>query len=224
MSDRRLAFAFVSSLLALFAVPLGALAQTADEPLTLPRAVAMALAHAPEVAVAQADSDLAAASARLAQTHYGPEAYVATIPGYSTGLPVLVAGQVPSLLNVSVRQPIYDASLRAGALDARAAAEERQSAFERVRADTARAVVLAFGRVAADGTLLAGARRALEAQEAMARRASSLAAEGRDGQSDGSNGVHRDVHGVRPGPRQDRSTTGSRPRGIDARCGPRRWD
>lgn len=175
------AFPFACPLLAvlLLVFPLALGAQTAAEPLTLPRAVAMALGRAPEVAVAQAESDLAEASARLAQTHYGPEAFVATNPGYTTGLPVLVAGQVPSLFDVSVRQPIYDASLRAGALTARAAAEERRSALERAHAETARAVVLAYGRVAADGELLAGARRALEAEEAMARRVSSLAAEGR---------------------------------------------
>ena len=180
MSDRRLVFApALLTLVAHVALPLGAVAQTAAEPLTLSRAVALAVEHAPEVAVAQAESDLAAASARLEKTHYGPEAFVATNPGYSSGLPVMVAGQVPSLFNASVRQPIYDASLRAGALTARAAAEERQSALERVHSETARAVILAFGRVAADGTLLAGARRALEAQESIARRGSSLAAEGR---------------------------------------------
>ncbi|MCA1582138.1 MAG: TolC family protein [Acidobacteria bacterium] len=177
MSDRR----FLPCLLALLVFPLaaGAHAQTTPEPLTLPRAVEMALARAPEVAVAQAESDLAGASAGLARSRSGLEAFVATNPGYSSGLPVIVAGQVPSVVNVSVRQPIYDPSLKAGLWTARAAAEERQSALERAQSETARAVILAYGRVVADGTLLAGARRALEAREAMARRASSLAAEGR---------------------------------------------
>jgi outer membrane protein len=175
MNDRRFPIGFV----ALFLASAAAQAQSAAEPLTVRRAVELALARAPEVGVAQAESDLAAASARLARTHHGPEAFVGTNPGYSTGLPVMVAGQVPSIANVAVRQPIYDASLRAGTLTARAAAEERMSALERTRLDTARAVVLACGRVAADAPLLAGARRALEAQEAMARRVSALAAEGR---------------------------------------------
>lgn len=175
MSDRR----FVSCLAALLALPLAAAAQTAEQPLTLRRAVALALTRAPEVAVAQAESDLAGASARLARAHYGPEAFVATNPGYSSGLPVMVAGQVPSIVNVSVRQPVYDASLKAGALTAQAAAEERLAALERAHSETVRAVVFAYGRVGADGSLLAGSRRALEAQEAMARRISSLAAEGR---------------------------------------------
>lgn len=175
MNDRRFAIVVI-------ALSLGSLtaeAQPAAESLTIGRAVELALARAPEVAVAQAESDLAAASARLARTHYGPEAFVATNPGYSSGLPVVVAGQVPSIANVSVRQPIYDASLRAEALTARAAAEERTSALERTRLETVRAVVLACGRVAADAPLLAGARRAVEAQEAMARRVSALAVEGR---------------------------------------------
>jgi outer membrane protein TolC len=177
MSDRP----FARFVLALFLFPRFAAAQAPPRSaaLTLRGAVEMALARAPEVAVARADADIAGASERIAGSRSSPEAYASTNPGYTTGLPVMVAGQVPSLFAFSIRQSIYDPALRAGSLGARAEAEERRSALERVSAETARAVVLAFGRVAADGTLVAGARRSLEAQEAIARRVSSLAAEGR---------------------------------------------
>jgi len=193
MSDRRFSRRFPSLLAGVCVVLLAgassgvpaALGQTGgpgstDAPLTLPEAVARALARAPEVAAAQAESDLAGSSARLARAHAsGPQAFVGTTPGYFSGLPVFVAGQVPSLFNLSVRQPLYDTEARAASSTACADVEERQSALERARSETARAVVLAYARVASDDVLLAGARRAVEAQEAMARRVSALAAEGR---------------------------------------------
>ena len=180
MSDQR-PFSFRVRLAVLLAagIAAGAQAQNAPAPLTLRRALEMALARSPEVAVARADAEIAGASERIAWSRWGPEAYASTNPGYTTGLPVMVAGQVPSLFAFAVRQSIYDPSLRAGSLGARAEAEERRSAFEHVSVETARAVVLAWGRAASDVALLAGARRALEAQETIARRVSSLAAEGR---------------------------------------------
>jgi outer membrane protein TolC len=181
MSDRRFTRLVPALfLLALASAPFAA-GQAPPPPaaLTLRRALEMALTRAPEVAVARADADIASASERIAWSRWGPEAYASTNPGYTTGLPVMVAGQVPSLFAFSVRQSIYDPALRAGSLGARAEAEERRSALERVSAETARAAALAFGRVAADGALVASARRSLEAQEAIARRVSSLAGEGR---------------------------------------------
>lgn len=175
MSDRTTMGLLVLSL----ALPGAARGEIDRAPVTLRRAVELALARAPEVAVARADADLAGASVRLARAQSGPEAFVGTSPGYTTGLPVLVAGQVPSLFNVAIRQPVYDVALRAGASMARAGLEERQSAFDRASVETARATVLAFARVAADEALVAGARRSLEAQEDVSRRAAALASEGR---------------------------------------------
>lgn len=180
MSDRR-SPRFVPALVLLFPAQFvaGQVPPRTPPALTLRGAVEMALARAPEVAVARADADIAGASERIAWSRWGPEVTASTTPGYTTGLPVMVAGQVPSIFGLSVRQSIYDPALRAGSLGARAEAEERRSALERTSAETARAVVLAFGRAAADGTLVSGARRSLEAQEAISRRVFALAAEGR---------------------------------------------
>ncbi|HYK42009.1 MAG TPA: TolC family protein, partial [Thermoanaerobaculia bacterium] len=137
MSERRTVSFRVLVVLAVFvAAGLAAKAQAqnapASPPLTLRRALEMALARSPDVAVARADAEIAGASERIAWSRWGPEAYAATNPGYTTGLPVMVAGQVPSLFSFAVRQSIYDPALRAGSLGARAEAEERRSAYEHV--------------------------------------------------------------------------------------------
>ena len=109
MNDR--IFRGLLSCLLLFLLPPvpGALARSdgppgAVEPLTLRRAVELALARSPELAAAG----------------FRPEAFASTTPGYSTGLPVAVAGQVPAIFGVSVRTSLYDPARREGALAARA--------------------------------------------------------------------------------------------------------
>ena len=79
-------------------------AQADKEPLTLKRAAERALARAPEVAVARAQVDEAAAGARAAKAAFAPQAFATTTPGYSNGLPVAVAGRVPSVFGVELHQ------------------------------------------------------------------------------------------------------------------------
>lgn len=186
MSERRIASRvfWFGALGALFLAAIVARGQTPPAPaspagLTLRAALEMALARSPEIAVARADADIAGASERVAHSHSLPEVTVGTTPGYASGLPVMVAGQVPSLFNFAIRQSIYEPSLRVESLGAKAEWTEKLSAFERTSAETARAVALAWGRLAADASLVTGARRTLEAQEVIGRRVSSLAAEGR---------------------------------------------
>ncbi|MEP6767953.1 MAG: TolC family protein [Acidobacteriota bacterium] len=156
-----------------------AAAEPSRPPLTLHAAIAGALAQAPDAAVARADADEAQASARLAEAGFRPEAFARTTPGYSTGLPVLVAGQVPSVFGVSLHSALYDPARRAAALGARAAAAGRLAAADRVAEQTARAAVLAYGRNWASSTLLEVARRSVEAREAISRRTAGLRGEGR---------------------------------------------
>ena len=152
---------------------------TSAEPLTLRRAAQMALAHAPEVAVSRASADEAAASARQARAELKPQAFASTTPGYSSGLPVQVAGQVPSVFGFEVRQTLYDPLRRARAFDAAAASSAARGSFERASAATARAVAMSYGRVWAGQKRLADARRRVEARETISRRIASLRREGR---------------------------------------------
>ena len=150
-----------------------------SEPLTLKRAAQMALVHAPEVAVSRAEAEEAASAARQARAEWRPQAFATTTPGYSTGLPVLVAGQVPALFGFEVRQSLYDPLRRARTFDAVAASAAARGSFERTAAAAARAVAMSYARVWAGQRRVADARRRVEAREAQARRVVSLQREGR---------------------------------------------
>src|SRR3954454_25120943 len=113
MNEPRIAYSVsrIAAAGALFPEAIAALGQTAPGPanppgLTLRAAREMALARSPEVALARADANIAGASERVVRSRSLPEATVGTTPGYASGLPVMVAGQVPSLFNFAIRQSI----------------------------------------------------------------------------------------------------------------------
>ena len=148
-------------------------------PLTLRRAAERALARAPEAASARAQAAEADADARAAAATFAPRAFATTTPGISSGLPVAVAGRVPSVFGVEVHQTLYDPARRAEALAARVRAEAFEAASSRSGASTARALVLSYGRNWSDRRQIENARKDLEAREAVLRRVAALAREGR---------------------------------------------
>ncbi len=147
--------------------------------LTLKRAAELALARAPEAAAARADAAEADASARAAAAGLAPQAFATTTPGYSSGLPVAVAGRVPSVFGIELHQTLYDPSTRAETLVARARADGLEGASALSRSAAARALVLSYGRTWEDRRRIASARRQLESLEAIERRAGALLREGR---------------------------------------------
>ncbi len=151
----------------------------APEPLSVARAVELGLAHAPDLAVAFATDAEASASARLAADASHPEAWLITTPGYSQGLPGAVAGRLPAVAGVEVRQNLYDPARRADALEARARRSLSRAGVETAKSATAQAVVLAYARCWADESLLAGAERRLERSVVMRERTDALRGEGR---------------------------------------------
>jgi outer membrane protein TolC len=162
------------------ATVLPAFGQTAPAgALTLRRAAELALARAPEAAAARAQAAEADADARAASAVFAPRAFATTTPGYSSGLPVAVAGRVPSVFGVEVHQTLYDPVRRAEALAARVRAEAFEAASSRSGSATARALVLSYGRNWSDRRQIENARKSLEAREAVFRRVGALAREGR---------------------------------------------
>jgi outer membrane protein TolC len=178
MNDRSILVSLLAALTLTGARP--ALAETPPaQPLTLKRAAELAVARAPEVVAARAEADEAGASARLAGVGFNPQAFVTTTPGYSTGLPVQVAGQVPSIIGFELRKTLYDPSRRSRVLEAGSAAAAARGSFERASAAAARAAAVAYGRVWAGQIRLTDARRRVEAREAILRRVTTLRREGR---------------------------------------------
>jgi len=156
-----------------------AAAPAAPAPLTLPRAVELALGSAHEVAAAAAAVAGDQAAARLAADAMRLGSEVSTTPGVGRGLPVAVAGRVPAVVSVDVHQSVYNNELRSQALAARAKTPGTLAAFQRSRTQVAREVAELYARCWTDQELLAGAERRLAAAAAIARRAAALHAEAR---------------------------------------------
>jgi len=82
------------------------------EPLTLKRAVELALAHSPASAQASADEQRAFASYREARNQYLPQAVVGSGLGNSWGYPLTLEGIAPSIFNVSAQSAVLNPALR----------------------------------------------------------------------------------------------------------------
>ena len=161
-------------------VPAAAPSQTVQtQALNLREAVERALARSPEVLAARAEAAEAQASARGEAAGFAPQAFATTTPGYSSGLPVAVAGRVPSVFGIELHKTIYDPVRRAEVLQAEARRAGQEGALALTTSAAVRAVIIAYGRNWADRTLLDDARRALEARERIFRQQGELAREGR---------------------------------------------
>jgi outer membrane protein TolC len=157
-----------------------ALGQTAGpEPLTLRKAAELALERAPDLAAARAASEVGRSSANLARDIFHPNAWITTTPGYTHGLPGVVAGRVPSVIGVEVRQLIYDKDRKADALSAEAEASSIDAELGQACRATLERVVTVYARAFMDEGVIAAAQRRLDAAEAIARREAALLAEGR---------------------------------------------
>jgi outer membrane protein TolC len=151
----------------------------APAPLTLGRAAELALANAPEVAAAAAAWQGDQAGARLAADAFRPAAEVSSTPGVGRGLPVAVAGRVPAVVSVDLRQSLYNTEQRALGLQARARSATTRAAWERARVQVVREIADLYARCWTGQQLLAGAERRLAAYQAMSARAAALHAEAR---------------------------------------------
>jgi outer membrane protein TolC len=151
----------------------------APEPISLARAMELALTHAPEVAVAFASENEGAASTRLAEDALRPEALLTTTPGYAQGLPGGVGGRLPAIAEVEVRKALYDPARRADALEAQSRWSLARGRLDAARVTTARAVVVAYGRCWADEARLADAQKRLEAYGRLRDQVEALHGEGR---------------------------------------------
>ena len=147
--------------------------------LTLRHAVELALERAPQLAATRASRDEASASAEISHDALHPSVWVSTTPGYSSGLPVSVAGSVPAYASIEVRQTIYDPWRKTEALQAEASAADFEGAVESGCADTVRTTATAYAKAWTDERRADAASRGLAAAEAARDRAIALFREGR---------------------------------------------
>ena len=186
MNDRRIPFARLAvrgfaaaAALAVAALARGQVAVTEPQTLTLRRAAELALERAPQLAATRAARDEGNASARIAADALHPSVWLSTTPGYSTGLPVVVAGSVPAYGALEVRQTIYDPWKKNDALQAEARAADLEGSLESGCAETVRAAVTAYAKCWTDEKRAEAARKGLSATEAALQRTIALFDEGR---------------------------------------------
>ncbi len=184
MNDRH-PFGFSLGVLGLaIALPIvateAAAAQTpASETLTLRRAVELALERAPQLAAMRATTEEANAEARIAADAFHPSVWVSTTPGYSTGLPVAVAGSVPAYGAVEIRQTIYDPWKKNDALQADATAAKQSGKLASSCTETVQSAIAAYAKSWTDERRADAGRRRLAAAESEVQRTTALFGEGR---------------------------------------------
>jgi outer membrane protein TolC len=151
----------------------------APEPLTLRRAAELALAQAPQLAAVRAAREEGTFAAKVATDTFHPSIWLTTTPGYSTGLPVAIAGQVPAYGGIEIRQTVYNPWKKNDELQAQASAAGLDGALASSCTTVVQEVVAAYARGWTDERRAAAGRRRLAAAEAEAKRVASLFAEGR---------------------------------------------
>ncbi len=165
---------------AVLALPTPALGQAeSPEPLTLRRAVQLALERAPHLAALRAQQEGESASADLARDGYHPSLWLTTSPGYTYGMPATVAGHVPSVVGVEFRQTIYDPYRRSEVLQAEARASGLGATVGTSCQETVEKALAVYARCWVDQALAETAQRRLDAAEAIRKRVEALTAEGR---------------------------------------------
>lgn len=86
--------------------------QVGAEPLTLKRAVQLALTHSPLAGESAADEQRAFESMQEARTQYIPQVTVGSGLGDSWGYPLSLEGSAPSLFNVTAQSALFNPALR----------------------------------------------------------------------------------------------------------------
>lgn len=140
--------------------------------------IARAIAHSSELRVLEAAVAEVRANAALGDA-FRSSASVAATPGYATGLPTAVLGQVPAIGTVEAHRLLYDASARADQIEAASEVDAAVARLERRRREVAQSAAELYARLVADAALVASAQRRVSAYETIFARTNALRGEGR---------------------------------------------
>ncbi len=146
--------------------------------ISLQDAITRAIAHSPELRALRASVAEAQANAALGDA-FRSTASVATTPGYASGLPTAVLGQVPALATVEAHRLLYDPSARADQLGMASQVDATIARLESRKREIAQNVAELYARIAASQVQAASAERRVNAYETIATRTEALRREGR---------------------------------------------
>ncbi|HEX9493477.1 MAG TPA: TolC family protein, partial [Thermoanaerobaculia bacterium] len=146
--------------------------------ISLDDAITRAIARSPELRALEASVAEARATASLSDA-FRPAASIGTTPGYATGLPTAVLGQVPAIATIEAHRLFYDRSAQAERLAMMSEVDAAMARLESRKRDIAMNVAELYARAAADSKLIASAERRVTAYDTIASRTDALRREGR---------------------------------------------
>jgi hypothetical protein len=123
---------------------------------TMEEAISRAIANSPDLRALEAAVDEARANAALGDA-FRSSASIAATPGYATGLPTAVLGQVPAIGTVEAHRLFYDPSARAAQIGAASEVDALVARLEMRKREIAQATAELYARVTADPLLVASA-------------------------------------------------------------------
>src|SRR5438105_703374 len=121
-------------------------------------AITKPISHPPELRALEASVAEAKANATLGDA-FRSAASISTTPGYATGLPTAVLGQVPAIATVETHRLLYDASARAEQIGAASQIDATIARLESRKREIAQNVAELYVRLAADRVQSASAQR-----------------------------------------------------------------
>ena len=136
----------------------------AAETVSLEQAVNLTLAHSADLRALEARVEQARAEATLADG-FRPSASVATTPGYATGLPTAVLGQVPAIGTVEAHRLFYDIESQVDRIGSAARVDAAIAQLAARRREIALETAELYAAAGADTLLVASARRRLAAYQ-----------------------------------------------------------
>src|SRR6202521_1962660 len=111
--------------------------QAAAGPLTLKRAIELALQNSQDIQVAKFQASIADHAAQITKAQFMPNLYAGSGAGYSNGIPETPGGRAPSVFNVTYTEQVFNEPLRGQAKEM----QEQSNAQKLVLLDTRNNVI-----------------------------------------------------------------------------------
>jgi outer membrane protein TolC len=156
------------------------------EPVTLQRAVGLALSHATGISIATADQQHASASYRELRNSYIPQLNAGAGIGWSDGFPLSLEGAAPSLFNVTAQSALINPALKDFIRAAQADVAVSNLHIKDQRNQIIQDTVLSYAELAKWELRLSRLREAAAAAEQTEAAVAKRIKEGVDSEMDGS--------------------------------------
>src|SRR5262249_4701556 len=112
--------------------------QAPSIPLTLKRALDLALQNSKDIKIARIQASVADRAAMISKADFLPNLYIGSGAGYTYGIPETPGGRAPSVFNVTYTEQVFNLPLRGAAKE-----QQEQAKAQKILLDDARNAVIA---------------------------------------------------------------------------------